>query len=475
MINRRGFLRMIGAGVAGVVAGCAGMPRGDQQSDRPLNVVLIVVDDMGWTDVACFGSQYYETPNIDRLCAQGMKFTSGYAACAVCSPTRAAIMTGRYPTRLGITDWIRPKPKKGQTSGASQPEYEDTGKSLLCPMNHYELKHEEVTIAELLKKAGYATGHIGKWHLGTEGWWPEDQGFDVNVGGCDFGHPPSYFEPYESKAQGAIPNLKARKPGEYLTDREAEEAIQFIRENKDRPFFLNMWHYAVHTPVQGKPELVDKYRRKTRTQQKNPTYAAMVQSVDEAVGGILSALEEAGITDRTVVIFTSDNGGLLGPTHNAPLLAGKGYPYEGGIRVPLIVKWPGVTKAGSVSDVPVTSVDYLPTLCAAAGVRPPQDRPIDGVSLLPTLQGRPLHRDAIYWHFPHYRGEDVVPYSIIRRGSWKLIKRYEGKTFELFNLNEDLAEKVDLSETNPGKVKELDTQLTAWLQRTGAKMPKRKA
>lgn len=475
-IDRRSFLRMLGAGMAGWAAGCAGVRPADAAQaagQRPPNIVLILVDDLGWADVGCYGSTYFQTPHIDRLCAQGMKFTDAYAACAVCSPTRAAIMTGRYPARLGITDWIRSLFQKGQTSNVKLPEYEDVGKSLLCPPNSFGLPHSEITIAEILKSAGYATCHIGKWHLGTKGWWPEDQGFDVNKGGCDFGQPPSYFDPYENKGQGGIPNLPGRTPGEYLTDREGDEAVKFIRDHKDQPFFLNLCHYAVHTPIQGKKEVIEKYKQRTPTQQKNPTYAALVESVDDAVGKVLIALEEMKLADNTVVIFTSDNGGLLGPTSNAPLRSGKGYPYEGGIRVPLIVRWPGVIKPGSTSAMPVTSVDHLPTLCAMAGTKPPADRPIDGANLLPLLrQEGTLQRDAIYWHFPHYRHNDVVPYSIIRCGDWKLIKRYEGKPFELFNLKDDRAEKTDLSQSRPEKVSELDAKLTTWLKETGAKLPR---
>ena len=468
-IDRRQFIRMIGAGAAALAVGGAA-------ARRPPNIVLFLIDDLGWADVGCYGSTYFETPNIDRLCAAGMKFTDGYAACAVCSPTRAAVMTGRYPARLGITDWIRSKFQKGKTPDEKQAEYEDVGRDLLCPPNSYGLPLDEVTVAEVLKAAGYATCHVGKWHLGTEGWWPENQGFDVNIGGCDFGQPPSYFDPYTNKGQGSIPNLKGRKEGEFLTDREADEAVGFIRANRDKPFFLNMCHYAVHTPIMGKKDVVEKYKQKPPTQQKHAAYAALVESVDDAVGRIVAALEAEGLSEGTIVIFTSDNGGLLGPTDNSPLRSGKGYPYEGGIRVPVIVKWPGVVTAGSTCAAPVTSVDWLPTLSAAAGAKAPAGRSIDGVSLMPLLaQSGGIGRDAIYWHFPHYRGKDVVPYSIIRAGDWKLIKRYQGKPFELFNLKEDMAEKSDLSASHPDKVKELDDRLAAWLKQTNARMPRAKA
>jgi arylsulfatase A-like enzyme len=333
---------------------------------------------------------------------------------------------------------------------------------------------EEITIAEALKPAGYTSCHIGKWHLGTDDWYPDRQGFDFNIGGCDFGQPPNYFDPYFRKGQGSIPTLEPRRKGEYLTDREADEAVKFIHNHKDKPFFLYMAHYTVHTPIQAKEDLIEKYKAKTPTNQKNPTYAAMVESLDDAVGRICSALDEFDLAENTIIFFTSDNGGLLGPTNNAPLRSGKGFPYEGGIREPLIVRWPKVVKPGTVSHEPVTSVDYFPTICHAAGVPLPGDRDIDGVSLLDHLKSsgtRKLNRHALYWHFPHYRG-NVVPYSIIREGTWKLIKRYEGKPFELFNLKVDLSEENDLSEILPTKVRQLDAKLRRWLRLTGAKLPK---
>jgi arylsulfatase A-like enzyme len=428
-------------------------------------------------DTGCYGSNFYETPNIDRLSAEGMRFTDGYAACAVCSPTRAAVMTGRYPARIGVTDWIRARFQGGKIPADKKNPTEYVGgknEKLLCPPNALWMELEEITIAEALKSAGYTSCHIGKWHLGADDWYPDRQGFDFNIGGCDFGQPPSYFDPYFRDKQGQIPTLEPRREGEYLTDREADEAVKFIRSHKDKPFFLYMAHYAVHTPTQGKADLVAKYKAKNPTNQKNPTYAAMVESVDDAVGRICSVLDELNLAERTIVFFTSDNGGLMSVTDNAPLRAGKGYPYEGGIREPLIVRWPKVIKPGTVSHELVISVDYFPTICEAAGAALPSERDIDGVSLLGHLKSngkKRLGREAIYWHFPHYRG-DVVPYSIIRAGDWKLIKRYEGKTFELFNLKTDLSEKNDLSEKMPGKVKELDTKLSDWLRTTGAKLPR---
>jgi arylsulfatase A len=410
-----------------------------------------------------------------------MKFTNGYAACAVCSPTRAAVMTGRYPARVGVTDWIRARFQGGKARGPDEPEYVGgPNNRVLCPRNPIWMEREEVTIAEALKPAGYVSCHIGKWHLGTDDYYPTRQGFDYNIGGCDYGQPPSYFDPYRNRRLSeGIPTLKPRREGEYLTDRESDEAAAFIRKHAStgsaqaRPFFLYMAHYAVHTPIQGRKDLIEKYKAKPPTNQKNATYAAMVHSVDDSTGKIAAALEEAGVADNTLVIFTSDNGGLLGPTHNAPLRAGKGWPYEGGIRVPVIVRWPGVVEPGSTCDVPVTSVDYFPTILAAAGLSPPSGRTIDGEDLAPLLRRTGgLKRDAIYWHFPHYRGGAIPPYSIIRQGDWKLIKRYDGRPFELFNLKDDLSEATDLSEKMPEKVRQLDARLTAFLKSAGAKVPR---
>jgi arylsulfatase A-like enzyme len=480
--TRRDFLKLAGLATLTLSAGQTAVVTrlfGREQARDRLNFILILIDDMGWMDTGCYGSKFYQTPNIDRLAAEGMRFTDGYAACAVCSPTRAAIMTGRYPARLGVTDWIRSRFQGGKIPiDKKNPSgyVGDKNKKLLCPENALWMELDEITIAEALKPAGYTCCHIGKWHLGADDWYPDKQGFDFNIGGCDFGQPPSYFDPYFREGQGQIPTLPGRREGEYLTDREADEAVGFIRRHKDKPFFLYMAHYAVHTPIQAKEKLIEKYRGRPLLGQKNPAYAAMVESVDDAVGKIMAVLDELGIAEKTVIIFTSDNGGLLNVTNNAPLRAGKGYPYEGGIREPVIIRWPKIVKAGAVSHELVTSVDYFPMICQLAGVSLPRDRAIDGVSLVEHLKSnaaKPLGRDAIYWHFPHYRG-DVVPYSIIRAGDWKLIKRYEGPAdggFELFNLKDDLSEQNELSEKMPEKVRQLDAKLTDWLKTTNAKLP----
>ncbi|MFC2120206.1 sulfatase [Bacteroidota bacterium] len=446
------------------------------KEEKELNFILINIDDLGWTDLECYGSKYYETPNIDRLASQGLKFTSAYASCAVSSPTRASLMTGRYPARIGITDWIRarfqgaviPEDKK------FVPEYVgNKSNQVLCPNNPYWMDHNELTIAELLKKKDYTTCHIGKWHLGTDDWYPASQGFDLNYGGCDYGHPPGYFDPYDNKERDGIPNLEPRKKGEYLTDREADEAVKFIRDHKDGPFFLNFCPYAVHTPLQAKKELVEKYKAKTPTKQNNAVYAAMIESVDDAVGGIMDILDELKIADNTVIIFTSDNGGLLGyATNNEPLREGKGYPYEGGIRIPLIVRWPGVVEEGSINDFPVISTDIFPTICEAAEIQLPEDLEIDGLSLMPIFNGKnSLDRDLLCWHFPHYRSKEVGPYSIVRLENWKMIKWYEGPVYELYNLENDLSEKNDLTKSIPEKVIEMDIILRNWLNSINARSP----
>ena len=450
----------------------------------PLNVVVVLVDDLGWMDLGCQGSDYYRTPNIDRLAASGMRFTDGYASCAVCSPTRAALMTGRAPARLGITDWIR---AEFQLSGRQWPNVRDRfgyhrptdsrGK-WLTPVNEQRLPHSEITIAELLKPLGYVSAFIGKWHLGGRGHLPEDQGFDSNYGGWDYGQPPSYFDPYVKtpRLPMGIPTLAPRKTGEYLTDREADEAVGFILRNKDRPFLLYLSHYAVHTPIQAKPELTAEYERlRDGEGQDDPVYAAMVHSVDDAVRRLLDTLKTTGLADRTLIVFTGDNGGLDRggrPTENAPLRSGKGYAYEGGLRTAWLVRWPGVTRPGSVSGEPIASIDLLPTIAAAVGTRLPVDRAIDGVDLTPALRGGKLPRRALLWHFPHYRhGPGHDPYSVVREGDWKLIQFYDPEKTELYNLASDLAEQKDRSTSEGAKVKALQAALARGLQASGARMP----
>ena len=419
------------------------------------NIVFVLTDDMGWTDLACFGSKYYETPNIDRLASQGMRFTDAYAACTVCSPTRASIMTGQYPARLHITDWI---------AGHKRPFAK-----LSVPDWTLQLSPDIPNVAKALKAAGYATASIGKWHLGPEACWPDKQGFDLNVAGCDKGQPPSYFSPYK------IPTLTDGPDGEFLSDRLTAEALKFIESNKDKPFFLYLPHYAVHTPLMAKKEVIAKYKAKTdpRAAHTNPTYAALVESVDDSVGRLLQKLDDLKLSARTIIIFTSDNGGLtLGKvTSNVPLRAGKGSAYEGGVRVPLIVKWPGVTKPGSVCHAPVISADYYPTLLAVAGATPAAGA-VDGESIEPLLrQTGALTRDAIYWHYPHYHPGGATPYGAIREGDFRLVEFYEDSRVELYNLKDDISETKDLSSQLPEKAAALRQKFHDWRQRTGAQMP----
>ncbi|MBW3629016.1 MAG: sulfatase [Gemmatimonadetes bacterium] len=468
----------MGLGAAAALAFFATTGEAAAQGARPPNVVIINVDDLGWADLSAQGSTYHETPHLDGLAAQGVRFTNAYAAAAVCSPSRAALLTGRYPARVGVTDWIRARFQGGEIPADRQNPTVYVGGSdqpLLAPRNPLWMEHGEVTIAEILRAAGYATAHIGKWHLGPPDWFPETQGFDVNIGGSDYGQPPSYFDPYFKIGQGDLETLRPRREGEYLTDREGDEAVGFIRAHRDRPFFLHLAHYAVHTPLQAKEDLKARYAAKPRTSQTNPTYAAMVHSMDQAVGSVLAAIDEAGLREHTLVIFTSDNGGLEGPTSNSPLRSGKGYPYEGGIRVPLIVRWPGAVPAARVSHEPVAGIDLFPTVVEAAGVGLPAGHIIDGISLLEHLrsggEGR-LERESLFWHFPHYRGGDIPPYSIIRYREWKLIRWHEGPRYELYNLAEDLGERRDLAAEMPYRVTQLDALLNAWFHQAGAKLPR---
>ena len=449
------------------------------------NIILVLVDDMGWMDLSCQGSDFYRTPHVDRLAREGILFTNGYAACAVCSPTRAAVQTGRYPHRLGVTDWIRSLFQRG---GIGTPEKNPTeyvggkNRKLLCPPNPYWMDSSEITIAEALQKNGYKTAYIGKWHLGDEAWYPEKQGYDQNFGGCDYGQPPSYFDPFNKPShqhptiRAGIHKLPGRKKGEYLTHREADEAVGLIRKWKDQPFFIQLGHYAVHTPIQAIPEVAEKYKGKEGKNQKNKNYAAMVESVDDCMRDLLAELKKQKIDRNTLIIFTSDNGGLDNtntPTKNAPLRSGKGYCYEGGIRVPFLARWPAQIPAGKKTDFPVSSIDLFPTIMEVTGTALPKDRPIDGLSLSTHLHSggkKTPKRETLIWHFPHYR-HAPGPYSIIRKGNFKLIKFWEG-IYELYDLKNDLGEANNLAEKKPGLVKALETELMARLEADGAKLPK---
>jgi arylsulfatase A len=429
------------------------------KAEKPLNFIVFLIDDLGATDLGCTGSDLHETPNLDRFAKTAMRFTNGYSACTVCSPTRAAMLTGKYPARLHVTDWI---------AGHQRP----TAK-LLPPKWTQYLPREEVTVAEVFKAAGYTTGHVGKWHLGKkdEGW-PTDHGFDINVGGTDRGQPPSYFSPYR------IPTLEDGPKGEYLTDREGIEAAKFIEKHREKPFFLYLPMYAVHTPLQAKQELIERFEKKIKPgmRHRNATYAAMMFSMDEAVGRVLAKLDELKISDRTVVLFTGDNGGQLGGpqrvvTSNVPLRAGKGSVYEGGVRVPTFLRVPGVTKPGSECATPIMTIDYLPTFVELAGIK--SEAKVDGVSIVPLLRDPKaiLARKDLYWHYPHYHPGGATPYGAVRSGDWRLIEFYEGNRVELYNLRDDGSEKNDLAKEKPEAAKELLAKLHGWRKEVGAQMP----
>jgi arylsulfatase A-like enzyme len=431
---------------------------------RSPNIVLILIDDYGWTDTGYNGSTFYETPNIDKLAKSGMIFTNGYSASPVCSPTRAAIMTGKYPARLHLTAHLQ---------GASNRLHFT---KVLQPNARLALPLEEITIAETLRKNGYRTASIGKWHLGKTGFLPPDQGFDVAFAGDEAGSTNDFFYPAWKKK---IP-LEG-KDGDYLTDRLTDLAVDFIKTSRDKPFFLYLAHFAVHTPIHGKPDKVSKYDAKSRPDnpQNYGEYAAMIESADESVGRVMAALKDNGADQNTLVIFTADNGGVSSRewknrpiTSNLPLRAGKGHTYEGGIRVPAIVRWPGVTKAGSKSDVPILSVDYAPTLLEVAGIGASAMPGVDGVSIVPALRGaEKLGRQDIYWHYPHYSPQLGRPSAGMRRGDDKLILFFEDSRVELYNLKDDIGEKHDLAAAQPGKTAAMRKRLEEWLRETNAQIP----
>jgi len=426
------------------------------QAGPRLNFIFILVDDLGWTDLGCQGSTFYATPHIDQLAREGMRFTQAYAACTVCSPSRASLLTGKYPARLHITDWIK---------GHVRPHAR-----LRVPDWTMHLPREERTLGDAFREAGYITASIGKWHLGGPEFYPEHHGFDVNIGGNDRGHPPSYFPPYQ------LANLPDGPPGEFLSDRLTAETVAFIEQNRTRPFFIYLSHYAVHTPLMGKPEVIAKYQAQADPRQPhhNPQYAALVESVDDSVGRIRACLETWQLAENTVIFFTSDNGGLTvrKVTSNHPLRAGKGSAYEGGVRVPLLVRWPGVTPPGSLCTTPVITPDFYPTLLEMAGLKSARHQVVDGRSLVPLLRQRgAFRRNALYWHYPHYHPGGATPYSAVRAGDWKLIEFFEDQHVELYHLRDDLGETNDLAAAHPAKARALRRQLHSWRQSVGAQLP----
>ncbi len=504
-----------------------------EESNRP-NVIFILIDDMGWKDLSCYGSTFYETPNIDRLAAEGLRFSNAYAACPVCSPTRASILTGKYPARLGVTNFI------GHGGG-----HPSKGKLIDAPYIDH-LPPDEFNLARALGAAGYTTWHVGKWHLGLEPYWPEKQGFDVNIAGCHWGMPGNgYFSPW------GIPTLPDGPDDEYLTDKLADEAVTLIRKHETRkqvpgnqrsrdeagldnlraknsgsvrnnsqkgttdngsgPFFLYLPFYSVHIPIQAKQELIEKYTHKAdrldllfrktferggrfpgahkqdkfiqrRLLQSDPTYAAMIESLDENIGKVLDTLDELGIADNTLVFFTSDNGGLAtaegSPTCNAPLTEGKGWMYEGGVREPLIVRGPTIGKRGGQTSAPVTSPDFYPTILEAVGLDPLPKQHVDGKSFADILRNgddspttNELWNRPIFEHYPHYGNQGGTPGASVRRGDWKLIRFFEDDHEELYNLAEDIGETVNLAGSAPERRAELSEMLTEWQREIEAIIP----
>jgi len=488
------------------------------------NIIFIYIDDMGWKDLGCYGSDFYETPNIDKLAGEGMRFTQAYATCPVCSPSRASVMTGKYPASVGITDFINWELRDGKRDFAHR------GRLMDVPYLR-RLPKEEKTIAVALKEGGYAAWHVGKWHLGDEGALPDDLGFDVNIGGGPIGCPVNgYFGPY--KLPG-VPDFEAKKEGEFLTDRLTDEAIGLIRNhcnkgssqpnddsqskncsqssgdsqpnNNSQPFFLNLWYYAVHTPIQGKKEDIQRFEEKAkrlkldqvdpivegeyfpfeayknakverRVLQSNPVYAALIYNLDQNIGKLVNAVKEAGQEDNTLVVFTSDNGGLStadsSPTCNFPLAEGKGWMYDGGVREPLIVKWPGKIPAGTVSDEITTCTDFYPTFLEAAGLPLSPEQHTDGISILPVLtNSEKLDREAIFWHYPHYGNMGGTPGCSVRSGEYKLIEFFEDGRLELYNLTDDISETINLADRLPEIRDRLYKLLCGWKVSVEAKIP----
>lgn len=417
------------------------------------NIIVFLVDDFGWKDLSCYGSRYYETPAVDQLAASGVRFTNAYSACTVCSPSRAALMTGKYPARLHLTDWIK---------GFKQPNAK-----LNVPDWTMFLPVEENTLAEVLKQKGYQTASVGKWHLGEDSiYWPECQGFDLNVGGYLKGQPNSYFSPYKN------PRMKDGEPGEYITDRLTDESIGFMRKNQHHPFFLYLPHYAVHSPFQAKKELIEKYSNKTDPDNPspNPVYAAMVESMDQSMEKILQEVARLHLSSKTYIFFLSDNGGLSPrATTNFPLRAGKGTPYEGGVRTPLIISGPEIPSGELIHD-PAITMDVFSTILDLVDI-PQDEAKMDGKSLMASIKGeRNLTDRPLFWHYPHYHSQGATPYSAVRLNKWKFYYFYEDGHTELYDLETDLSEKTELTFSHPEKTKELNDLLKSWLKKTGAQM-----
>ncbi len=460
-----------------VVVFSAGIIGSADEPVRP-NVVFILADDLGWRDLSVAGSEFYESPHVDRIANEGMRFMRGYAACQVCSPSRASIMTGKYPARLNITDWI------GAAAGTDWKR----NTRLLPAQYERHLPHDDLSIAEAFRKSGYRTFFAGKWHLGGDGSFPEDHGFEINVGGHHRGSPPGgFFSPYKN------PKMNDGPTGESLPIRLGEEAASFIEQHQDEPFFCFLSFYSVHAPLQTTHQLWDKYRQKAirnpkpdsrfiidrttpvRQVQDHPVYGGMVEAMDTGIGKVLTTLDRLNLTENTIVVFTSDNGGVSAgdgkATSNLPLRGGKGRQWEGGIREPYYIRWPGVVKSGSRSSVPVIGTDFYPTLLELAGLPLQPKQHVDGISLVPLIRGETTKRRDLFWHYPHYGNQGGEPSAIILSDDWKLIHYYEDGRRELYQITEDVGEQHDKADTHPDKVKQLGQRLEAWLAETDAKMP----
>ncbi|MBJ6369201.1 sulfatase [Snuella sedimenti] len=445
------------------------------------NVLFILVDDLGYKDLSCTGSNYYETPNIDKIANEGMVFNQGYAASRVCSPSRASIMTGKFTARHGITDWI------GAAHGEAWRKHNRHDK--LLPANYeHVLPKQDITIAEAMKSAGYKTFFAGKWHLGEEGSYPEDHGFDINKGGWKVGSPNGgYFSPWKN------PKLENKTKGENLSMRLAKETAEFIKTHKDTTFFAFLSFYAVHGPIQTTQTKWTKYRNKAEEQgiqekgykmervlpirqvQDNPIYGGLVESMDDAVGHVLNTLKELGIDDNTIIVFTSDNGGVASgdnySTSNLPLRGGKGYQWEGGIREPYFIKVPWLKSNGTTTNYPVIGTDFYPTILDLANINLLPNQHVDGISLKPILEGKSLTERPLYWHYPHYGNQGGEPSSIIREGNWKLIHYWEDGRNELYNLQSDPEEQTNVASSNPDITKKLNEKLNTWLDSVKANKP----
>ena len=479
--SRREFLKTMLGGASAALLPARAILRAAGAKKKPLNFVFFLVDDFGWMDIGANNPHcFYETPNIDRLARSGMNFTNGYAANPVCSPTRYSIMTGKYPSRVDATNWF-----SGKRSARFNP----------APLND-KMSLEEVTLAEALKEHGYKTAFLGKWHLGSEEkYWPENQGFDTNVGGWAVGSPRGgYFAPFDNPRLGDYPK------GSHLPRVLTDESLKILDQYRNNPFLLYLAFYSVHTPLQGRDDLIAKYqakrqklldseerefgpeeqvwpvekKRQVRLRQCHAVYAAMVEAMDEQIGRVLDKLQQLGIGDSTAVILMSDNGGLStsegSPTSNLPLRGGKGWLYEGGIREPYLIRWPGVTKPGAVSDVPVISTDFYPTILDMAGLPMKKDQHLDGASLVPLLKGATsIDRDAIYWHYPHYSNQGGFPGGAIRMGDWKLIERFEDGRVHLYDLQNDIGERQDLASQYPQRVEQMRSRLHEWYKQVNAK------